>query len=58
MPMESLAQNRFMRGVAAGTIKGKGKPSKAVAREFIAATHGKTLKGNIPARVRKKRRGK
>ena len=56
MPMQSLAQNRFMRGVAAGSIKGKDKPSKAVARDFIAATHGKKLKGVVPARVRRKKR--
>jgi hypothetical protein len=54
MPVVSKAQNRFMRGVAAGSIKGKGKPSKAVAREFVAATHGKSLKG-LPNRIRRRK---
>ena len=38
MPAKSAAQYRLMQAVAHGTSTKKGGPSKAVAREFIAAT--------------------
>jgi len=50
MPSVSRAQQRLMRGVASGSIKGKGKPSKAVANEFIAADSARGPK-KLPSRV-------
>ena len=41
MPSVSKAQSRLMHGVASGGIKGSSVPKK-VAKEFVAADHGKS----------------
>jgi len=41
MPAKSDKQYGLMAGVMAGSIKGKGLPSKAVAKEFVHATPAK-----------------
>lgn len=46
MPVKSKAQERFMRGVASGTIQKKGL-SPAKAQEFISAT---PKSAKLPAR--------
>ena len=50
MPVVSKAQNRYVHARAENP-KGPGM-SKAVAEEFIASEHGKSLKG-LPERVKK-----
>ena len=51
MPSTSKAQSRLMHGIASGSIKpSKGKPSKAVAKEFVNADHGKS-QTRLPERV-------
>ncbi len=43
-PPKSEAPRRLMHGIASGSIKGgKGKPSKAVAREFAKSDKGGKL---------------
>ena len=49
MPVKSQAQAKYMRAVAAGSVKAKGL-SKAQAKEFVA--HQPTK--NLPARAKKK----
>ena len=50
MPSKSKAQSRLMHGVAAGSIPPrKGGPSKAVAREFVAADKGRS-QAKLPER--------
>lgn len=55
MPPVSQAQRRLMHGIASGSIKaGKGKPSRAVAKEFAEADKP----GKLPARKGPKNGGK
>ena len=43
-PIKSTAQRKLMHGIASGSIKaGRGKPSKAVAREFVKSDKGGKL---------------
>ena len=41
MPAKSAAQYGLMAGVISGSIKGKGMPSAATAKEFVHKTPGK-----------------
>lgn len=51
MPTVSRAQQRLMHGIASGNIPaGKGKPSRAVAKEFANADHARGAK-KLPERV-------
>jgi len=43
----SLAQNRFMQGVASGAIRGSGVP-RSVAREFTRGAHKMGRLGSLP----------
>ena len=53
MPSKSQAQNRYMHGVASGSIKpGKNGPSKNVAKEFVAADKGRDI-SKLPERKSK-----
>lgn len=52
MPSVSKAQSRLMHGVASGSITGSSVPRK-VAKEFVAADHGKSQK-RLPERKKKK----
>lgn len=51
MPSVSRQQQKLMHGIATGSIPaGHGKPSKKVARDFVAADHargGKKLPSNV-----------
>lgn len=54
MPSKSKAQSRLMHGIASGGIKPKqGGPSKAVAREFVAADKGRS-QSKLPERKSKR----
>jgi hypothetical protein len=57
MPVLSRAQSRLMHGIANGSIPaGHGRPSKQVADEFVAASHGQKVR-NLPEHVAKKAEG-
>jgi len=50
MPSKSQAQNRYMHGVASGSIKpGPKGPSKAVAQDYVNADKGRSIK-SLPQR--------
>jgi hypothetical protein len=55
MPTVSRQQQKLMHGVASGNIPaGKGKPTKKVARDFVAADHNrgpKQLPQNVGAGI-------
>jgi hypothetical protein len=58
MPSKSQAQHNYMEMLAHGGKSNKGKgPSKAVAREFVAADKGRSSK-RLPKHVRKSGRGR
>ena len=51
MPTVSRQQQKLMHGIASGSIPaGKGKPSKAVAEDFVAADHARGA-SKLPQRV-------
>jgi len=53
MPSVSRNQQRLMHGIASGSIpSGKGRPTKAVARDFVAADHARGSK-KLPQNVGK-----
>jgi hypothetical protein len=53
MPMVSKQQSALMHGIAGGSIPaGHGRPSKAVAEEFVKASHGQRVR-DLPERVAK-----
>lgn len=53
MPTVSRAQQRLMHGIASGSIPaGKGKPSKAVAQDFVRADHARGAQ-KLPTNVGK-----
>jgi hypothetical protein len=50
MSFKSKAQSRYMHGIASGDIKtGKDTPSRAVAKEYVAAGKGKS-QARLPER--------
>ena len=53
MPSKSQAQNRYMHGVASGSIRpGKDGPPKSVAKEYVAADKGRDI-SRLPQRKSK-----
>lgn len=51
MPSVSRQQQKLMHGIASGSIPGgKGRPSKSVAQEFVAADHARGKK-KLPTNV-------
>lgn len=53
MPTVSRQQQKLMHGIASGSIPaGKGRPSKSVAQEFVAADHARGKK-KLPVNVGK-----
>jgi len=54
MPMKSKAQNRYMHGIASGSIKpGKDGPSKTVAKNFVRDSKGQD-QSKLPERKGKR----